>query len=119
MRAGSVAAAPFVGDQFASLYLGATRVPTVPGRPEWDGAPPASGGENFIHGLLAPPNDGGSEITGYNIYVAQDPPSPEGSNLDAVDVTFNDPGTYSIAVAAVNAVGEGPRLIHLYEFAAP
>jgi hypothetical protein len=32
-RIGSVAAAPFVGDQFVSLYLGAERVPTVPGKP--------------------------------------------------------------------------------------
>jgi hypothetical protein len=32
-RIGSVAAAPFVGDQFASLYLGEERVPTVPSKP--------------------------------------------------------------------------------------
>jgi len=55
-RIGSVAAAPFVGDQFVSLYVGATRVPTVPGKPstDFDGefviSPVNSGGSAFLTG---------------------------------------------------------------------
>jgi hypothetical protein len=116
-RIGSVAAAPFVGGEFVSLYLGATRVPTVPGKPEWDGTPPASGGDEFDEPFVAPVNDGGSEITGYNIYeddeLIVDNQSP--AVLSATQ-SFATPGTYEIAVAAVNAVGEGPRLKTVYEY---
>jgi hypothetical protein len=116
-RLGNVAAAVFLGDQFVSLYLGAERVPTVPGRPEWDGTPPASGGDGILFPFLAPADDGGSEITGYNVYVDDELIT---DNQDPgqlfVDWTFSVPGTYEIAVAAVNAVGEGPRLKTVYEF---
>jgi hypothetical protein len=90
---------------------------TVPGAPTWDGTPPASGGDEFDHPFLAPANDGGSEITGYNVYVnnelvleGQDP------GQLFVNFTLSIAGTYEIAVAAVNAVGEGPRLTTVYEF---
>jgi len=116
-RIGSVPAAPFVGDQFASLYLGATRVPTVPGKPEWDGTPPASGGEFFYALLSSPSNDGGSEITAYRVFI-NEVLIGENPILEplAVENELNDPGTYEIAVAAVNAVGEGPRLKTVYEY---
>jgi hypothetical protein len=116
MRLGSVAAAPFVGDEFASLYLGTERVPTVPEKPTWDGTPPASGGDAFDEPFVAPVNDGGSEITGYNIYVDDELLANEGVDSLVVTAIFATPGTYEIAVAAVNAVGEGPRLKTVYEY---
>jgi len=117
MRIGSVPAAPFVGDEFASLYLGTERVPTVPGRPAWDGTPPTSGGGFFYVLLSSPSNDGGSEITAYRVFINEVLVS-DGLVLDplSAEAEFNDPGTYEIAVAAVNAVGEGPRLKTVYEY---
>jgi hypothetical protein len=61
-RIGSVPAAPFVGDQFVSLYLGSTRVPTVPGKPviisaEYQEEPPRT----FIYCQM-PLADGGLPI---------------------------------------------------------
>jgi hypothetical protein len=90
---------------------------TVPGAPTWDGTPPASGGDQFDHPFLAPADDGGSEITGYNIYVDDvlDNSISSSGSLFAT-VIFDVPGTYEIAVAAVNAVGEGPRLTATYEY---
>jgi hypothetical protein len=105
------------------VFLGPIQVfPTgvggmVPGAPTWDGTPPASGGDQFDHPFLAPADDGGSEITGYNIYVddvLDNSISSSGSLL--ATVIFDAPGTYEIAVAAVNAVGEGPRLTATYEY---
>jgi len=113
MRIGSVAAAPFVGDEFVSLYAGATRVPTVPGKPAWDGTPPASGGSYLEGPFLAPVNDGGSEIIEYRVYRFDG--SPTQTNL-SLELEFSEPGVYEIAVAAINAVGEGPRLKTVYEY---
>jgi len=89
---------------------------TVPGAPTWGGTPPASGSDTFEQAFLAPADDGGSEITGYNIYVDDE----LDQTLPLADLTviviFAIPGTYEIAVAAVNAVGEGPRLTTTYEY---
>jgi hypothetical protein len=116
MRIGSALAAPFVGDQFVSLYVGATRVPTVPGRPEWDGTPPASGGEfEFALDTEDTPT-GGSTITVFRIYLDGVFLGTSEAFDGTVVVEPETPGTYQIAVAAVNAVGEGPQLIHTYEF---
>ena len=89
---------------------------TVPGAPTWDGTPPASGGETFDEPFLAPADDGGSEITAYNIYVDDvlDNSISSSESLFAT-VIFDAEGIYEIAVAAVNAVGEGPRLTATYE----
>jgi hypothetical protein len=117
-RIGSVAAAPFVGHQFVSLYLGATRVPTVPGRPEWDGTPAVSGGSVFYEALSPPSNDGGSEITEYRTYI--DGVLVSSGNIPNplfAENEFDEPGIYEIAIAAGNAVGEGPRLKAIYEYA--
>jgi hypothetical protein len=127
----------FLGDKPVSVYFNGTNasVPvqgvflggiqvfptgtaaTVPGAPTWDGTPPASGGDQFDHPFLTPADDGGSEITGYNIYVDDEliADNQDPAALFAV-ATFAAPGTYEIAVAAVNAVGEGPRLTTVYEF---
>jgi hypothetical protein len=116
-RIGSIAAAPFVGGEFVSLYLGATRVPTVPGRPAWDGGAADAGGTPFDEFIVAPANDGGSQVTGYNVYL-----SGEFYNFIQtvnVEVDSQVPGPAEIAVAAVNAVGEGPRLKTIYDFEEP
>ena len=90
---------------------------TVPGAPTWDGTPPASGDDTFDQPFLAPADDGGSEITGYNIYVDDvlDNSISSSESLFAT-VIFDAEGIYEIAVAAVNAVGEGPRLTATYEY---
>ena len=113
-RIGSVSAAPFVGDQFASLYLGATRVPTVPGKPVITNASEEDGQVSVDY---APPgNSGGSAITAYRFYVNGDfvgeqtdgIQQPGGSNSNADEVTVPcEPGDI-VRVSAVNAVGEGP-----------
>jgi hypothetical protein len=112
-RIGSVPAAPFVGEQFASLYLGAERVPTVPGKPVID---PASNDEEITWGGV---NNGGvgldplddNEGTA-NVYV-------NGSLSQSIeDVPFGlggaaffdpplSPGDV-VRVSLVNAIGEGP-----------
>jgi hypothetical protein len=106
--------APFVGDQFVSLYLGATRVLTVPGPPTWDGTPAASGGSTFNHPFVPPANDGGAGTLGYRVLVngsVEDEPA----GPPAV-VVFQEPGIYEIAVLAENGVGESPRLKTVYEY---
>jgi hypothetical protein len=112
MRLGSVAAAPFVGDQFVSLYVGAERVPTVPGKTVFTfaGVDP---GENLSildgESAASAPNNGGSDITGYNLYAngvlqISGNASPASWNLSEVTV---EPGDI-IRISAVNAIGEGP-----------
>jgi hypothetical protein len=100
----------------SKVFLGTVAVQDVPGAPTWDGTPPASGNDTFAQPFLAPADDGGSEITGYNFYVNDDLDSAENAGAVLVDVTFVAPGTYEIAVAAVNAIGEGPRLTATYEY---
>jgi hypothetical protein len=127
MRAGSVAAAPFLGDQFVSLYLGAERVPTVPGKPVITEAgalidEPANSGFTLI--FTPPASDGGSPITEYLYSVDGEPFTavPASSFFDdelQAIFTFwqgsSDPVVdysgfvgRSMRVRAVNAVGQGP-----------
>jgi hypothetical protein len=106
-RIGNVAAAPFVGDEFASLYLGATRVPTVPGKPVID---PTSYSEEIVWGSAN--NGGGGDDGTANVYV-------NGSLSQSIeDVPFGlggvalfdpalSPGDV-VRVSFVNAIGEGP-----------
>jgi len=102
-RIGSVAAAPFVGDEFASLYLGATRVPTVPGKPIIVSAVDA---QVFI--FDDPTNDGGAEITTHKVFVDGQEVTPDELTTESVVLADFFPGS-SVQVSAVNAVGEGPR----------
>jgi hypothetical protein len=111
-RIGSVAAAPFVGDQFASLYLGNERVPTVPGRPVITAAiielPDVS-----ITGTE--PNDGGEDIQGYNLYINGVLKVEENANIDVFDLSEAGEVPISegdlVRISAVNAIGEGPLSI--------
>jgi hypothetical protein len=103
-RIGSVAAAPFVGDQFVSLYLGATRVPTVPDKPAIASAGVANN-SLFVGG--DEPDDGGSAIEGYNLYVNGVRTVVENNSLNV----FPNSGAAvsdTCRVSAVNAIGEGP-----------
>jgi hypothetical protein len=108
-RLGSVAAAPFRGDQFASLYLGATRVPTVPGPPTITSAVRDDGTLSVTSPV---PSDGGDAISNYRIYV-------DGELLGTLDSNPGNPILLESVVAeslvgdtvrlsAINAIGEGP-----------
>jgi len=109
-RIGSVAAAPFVGDEFASLYLGATRVPTVPGKPVIASAS-QDGGSTTVN-LLPPTNNGGTGVSSYIFYIEDLPVTPnvifDGGVF--IEATFAGDGEGDfVQVAAVNAIGEGPK----------
>jgi hypothetical protein len=105
MRTGSIAAAPFVGDQFASLYLGETRVPTVPGRPVIIST--STGSLD-----VAIQSDGGSEITGWRVFIGGEEAGidvfEEGVGQWEIELS-DDASGQSVQVSAVNAVGESLR----------
>jgi hypothetical protein len=111
-RLGSVRAAPFVGSEFVSLYLGETRVPTVPGPPVITDAyltPGVGYAEIYAD---APTNTGGLPITGYKVYAdgvwdsgAQLQFNASGMNANSVLSV----GAGTITVSALNAIGEGPQ----------
>jgi hypothetical protein len=120
-RLGSVAAAPFVGSEFVSLYLGEERVPTVQGKPSVNAAY-----DNFIS-VTQPQNDGGSAITSesWRVYV-------DGVFKPLDEFEFAGDGGWSlflsndtlvpgeaVQVSAINAVGEGPRSAPFAATAAP
>jgi hypothetical protein len=110
-RIGSIAAAPFLGNQFAALYLGETRVPTVPGPPVI--AEAGIDSEELFAGTTAP-DDGGSAITAYNLYVngslvVTESPAEGDTVINSWTVGENvvTPGDI-VRVSATNGVGEGP-----------
>lgn len=108
MNLGSIPMAPFVGDQFAALYLGATRVPTVPGKPDVDGYfAELTGGSTFVD-TPADPDDGGSAITGRAWYIDGVLTTPA-TDVGSYVVFTGDLTGAEIRVAAVNAIGTGPR----------
>ena len=110
-RIGSVAAAPFRGDQFASLYLGATRVPTVPGSVVFYNSLFIDGNQEVE--FTGPANNGGSAVVSL-VYRFN------GSTITPNTISFSAPvnryvarftGTdlrgLQVSAAAVNVVGEG------------
>ena len=110
-RIGSVPAAPFVGGEFVSLYLGNERVPTVPGRPVITSASEDDGVTVVI--LSPPTNNGGSAILSYQFYDDGSPATPntsgEGTEPGTIEAEFLSVAVgSSLQVAAVNTVGEGP-----------
>jgi hypothetical protein len=107
MRIGSVAAAPFAGDQFAALYLGATRVPTVPGKPVITSAAYSTASGNSVIVFETPVPDGGDTVTSIRSYID--------GNLTQPIVAVGNLRTFSgdlrgsqVRISAVNALGEGP-----------
>jgi len=103
-RLGSVAAAPFVGGEFVSLYVGATRVPTVPGKPAVTSAASSLGFVDIT--FTDPENSGGSEITSYRFYIDEEEAEP--ALLGAGTATIGESGDF-VRVAAENEVGLGPK----------
>jgi hypothetical protein len=102
MRIGSIPAAPFAGDQFASLYLGAERVPTVPGKPVVTNA-----FQNVFavvqYGLA---NDGGLPSTFLFFFNGE---SEDPASDGPTEATFDDRDFTGevFQMRAVNAIGEG------------
>jgi hypothetical protein len=120
MRIGSVPAATLLGDEVASLYVGAERVPTVPSAPTITLAQifvdpdPAMGAELFCE-WTAPEFDGGLPIFGYEIYldgifvdVVEEPLVLEAaiSSLNHPQISFV-PGA-ALTIRAYRAEGDGP-----------
>jgi hypothetical protein len=89
----------------AKVFLGTAAVQTVPGAPVITAA---SDGSNIE---FTPPADGGSPILGYNIYVdgvlevSNEPMVIEG----ILDTPLAAAPGADVEIAAVNAIGEGPR----------
>lgn len=111
-RLGAIAAAPFLGAQFVSLYRGATRMPTVPGKPVITSTL-VDGGTTYVS-LLPPPNDGGNAIISYESYIDGLPvfinsigEGPEPGSLEAEFIGTAPAGSL-VKVSAANAIGEGP-----------
>jgi hypothetical protein len=102
-RIGSVAAAPILGDQFVSLYVGAERVPTVPQAPnvtfaEWNGDATLIGVQFGGDGL----NDGGSTLTATSYYFDGTLQAPD---LDGDEFSTDFTGSV-VRVSVSNAIGE-------------
>jgi hypothetical protein len=104
-RIGAIAAAPFLGGQFVSLYLGGERVPTVPGKPV---ILSVIGDEVEV---TVANNGDGSEEGAFNLYVngtltvtQTDAPWP------TVVVVAPDPLVPgdTVRVSSSNSIGEGP-----------
>jgi hypothetical protein len=109
MRAGSVAAAPFLGGEFVSLYLGATRVPTVPGKAVITSSL-SVGTEFFV--IFSAPDDGGDSILFYEFYF-DGQPTPDASIGEgfggSIEATFvGDKTGQVVRVFAANSIGNGP-----------
>jgi large repetitive protein len=111
-RIGSIAAAPFVGDQFVSLYLGDERVPTVPGKPTVADAAASGGATTVLY--AAPSQDGGSAVVSYRFFFDGVEFSPAtsfegGGFTEATFSNVTDPIGRAARIAAVNAIGTGPQ----------
>ncbi len=109
----TVAAVNAVGTSPQSNEANATPQATVPSVPT--GLVAAAGDGKVMLSWTVPNSDGGSGITGYNVYRSTTP-GGEGSTpyATAVSSTYTDPaaanGTkYYYTVAAVNAVGTSPQ----------
>jgi fibronectin type 3 domain-containing protein len=109
-----VAAVNAVGVSPQSNEVSATPQSTVPAAPS---GLVASGGAGSVSlSWSAPTSDGGSPVTGYNVYrgtsAGGESATPVASNVSAT--SFTDTGlvngtTYFYTVAAVNAVGTSPQ----------
>ncbi len=85
---------------------------TVPGAPTLNSA--TAGNSQVTLSWSAPSSDGGSSITGYNIYRgtaagSESPLTTVGTVLTYVDNDVTNGGTYYYKVSAVNGVGEGVK----------
>ena len=109
----TVAAVNAVGTSPQSNEANATPQATVPSAPT--GLVASAGDGKVMLSWTVPNSDGGSPITGYNVYRSTTP-GGEGSTpyATAVSSTYTDSAatngtTYYYTVAAVNGVGTGPQ----------
>ena len=108
-----VSAVNSVGEGVATAVLSALpKAPTAPGVPT--GVTAAPGDKKVTLGWSAPTTDGGSPITGYNIYRGTSSTttlltSVSASTFSYVDTAVTNGTTYYYQVAAVNAVGAGTK----------
>jgi fibronectin type 3 domain-containing protein len=106
-----VSAVNAVGEGAKSNVSAATAA-TTPTAPSLASATPA--GQSVSITWTAPSDDGGSAVTGYNVYRsttrgAETLVAQVGASASYTDNTAAYGSTYYYEVAAVNAVGEGPR----------
>jgi len=100
--------------EVAAVYLGSEEVwsaVTVPGSPTITNAIYLPGDGTTEIAWDAPADDGGSEITGYVWYLDGVPAAPdeEGEAGSVVARFYPDYSGAEVEVAAVNAIGEGPK----------
>ena len=106
VKLGSGAVTLKLGTQSVTGYLGSAIVTaTVPGAPTISSANEFIG-EVFV-AYLQPESDGGSAITGYVFYKNGTPTTP--ITDDGFTATFAGGNPDVFEVAAVNAIGEGPK----------
>ena len=110
LHLGSSAVSLKLGTQSVTGYLGGQNVTaTVPGAPVITEAGSQGIGAGEI--IFTAPADGGLPINGYNVYVNESS-DPEGGQYEPVGgslVQLNfEPGD-TVRIAAVNAIGEGPK----------
>ena len=101
--------------------------PTKPAAPRVDSV--TKDGSGVVHVAWSEPDNGGSEITGYNIYRREDvnPAVPYGAPLVSVgpdkttydDTTADPTKKYFYKVTAVNAEGEGTNCLEFPVIAGP
>ena len=93
----------------SKVFLGSTAVQTVPGAPTIISA--ASQGPGGGEVQLTAPANGGSPITGYNVYVVgtTDPVNEGVVPVDGFIVSLDFDFGAEVQIAAVNAIGEGPK----------
>jgi len=96
-----------LGTQPAKVFLGDAVVQTVPGKPTIISADSQGMGDGEV-GFTAPA-DGGSPILGYNVYSNGSLVNAGVSNDNGTLFSLNTELGDSVEIAAVNAVGEGPR----------
>jgi fibronectin type 3 domain-containing protein len=110
----TVAAVNAVGVSPPSVEASATAQATVPSAPS--GLVASGGNGSVVLSWSAPASDGGSPITGYDVYRGASPggesPAPVATNVATTG--FTDTGvvngtTYYYTVAAVNGVGVSPQ----------
>jgi hypothetical protein len=88
----------------SKVFLGSTAVQNVPGAPTILSA----GFDEQTDVGFTPPNDGGSAITAYKFYFDGVELTPDSTTENSASFSANLAGQ-DAQVAAVNAIGEGPK----------
>lgn len=107
LNLGSGSVSVWLGDAFASLYLGSSRVPTVPGPPTITAATYSESPPSTNVSFSAPANGGGASIISYKFYFDGVQQSPD-VITSVANFSGDDYRGQECRMSAVNAVGEGP-----------